>query len=366
MKKRILLMIPTPPPYMGPSVATLVILNSNLKENFHLILLDTADRRSLKTLGKFDFFNIFHFFKQFFLLLHKNLFFKIDLNYLLLTQTKIGILRDFIFFLLIKILHKKVIFHFRGSGIFDLYERSGKIIKFFIKKIFLSSDGIILLCKRLKDIAEEKFPEGKYFVLFNGMEIPQIKREDKKLKNILFLSNLKEEKGFYDVIKIIPDILREYRDVKFIFGGGKLFDEEKIRGILKKYEKNIEIHISPKGKEKENLFKRSQLFLLPSYNEGMPWAIIEALGYSLPVISTDVGCIPEMVLDSENGFLIKPGDKDGLKERILKFLRGDVNFRECGKISREIYEKKFNERVFIDGLKKIFEEVLNENTSFKL
>ena len=90
----------------------------------------------------------------------------------------------------------------------------------------------------------------------------------------------------------------------------------------------------------------------------MPWAIIEAMGYSLPVISTDVGCIPEMVLDGKNGFLIKPGDKNGLKERILKFLRGEVDFKECGKISRGIYEKKFREELFINGLKKIFEEVL--------
>ncbi len=359
MKKRILLMIPTPPPYMGPSVASLVILNSKLKDYFELILLDTADRRSLRKLGNFDLFNLYHFLKQFFLLFIKNLFLKIDLNYLLLTQTRIGIFRDFVFFSLLKLLRKKVIFHFRGSGIFKLYDDSGFLIKFFIRKIFLNSSGIIFLCEKLKVKAEEKFSGGKYFSLSNGINILKVEREKRDFKNILFLSNLKREKGFFDVVKIIPEVLSENGEIKFLFGGEFLFKGDRdVEKILEKYKENIELYDTPHGEVKEELFLRGDIFLLPSYNEGMPWAIIEALGYSLPVISTDVGCIYSMVLDGKNGFLIEPGDKNALFEKISLFIKGKADHIECGKMSRKIYEERFTEKIFIDGLKKIFEEVL--------
>ncbi len=357
--KRILMMIPTPPPFMGPSVATEIILKSNLKKYFDLILIDTADRRELSNLGKFDILNLFHFLRQFFLLLFKNLFLKIDLNYLLLTQTRLGILRDFLFFLLLRFLRKRILFHFRGSGIFKLYGESNIFFKFLIEKMMNNSDGVIFLCEKLKEEAERRFPGGRFFSVSNGLNIPEVIREgEMRCRNILFLSNLKESKGFYDVLKIIGDVVEEFRDVKFIFGGEFLFDENRVKDIFSKFKDNVELHKSPTGEIKEKLFCKSHLFLLPSYNEGMPWAIIEAMGHSLPIISTKVGCIPEMVLNGENGFLIEPGDIDSLKKSIFKFLDGSIDFIKCGKISREIYERNFKEENFISGLKNVFEEIL--------
>ena len=87
------------------------------------------------------------------------------------------------------------------------------------------------------------------------------------------------------------------------------------------------------GDKKVELLNNTDVFILPSYTEGLPISILEAMSYRLPVISTPVGGIPEVVRDGENGFLIKPGDKDALHNAIVR-LANDEELREkMGNIS---------------------------------
>ena len=70
------------------------------------------------------------------------------------------------------------------------------------------------------------------------------------------------------------------------------------------------------GKEKIKLLNEADVYILPSYYEGLPISILESMSYHLPIISTNVGGIPEIVKDGVNGFIIEPGNKKGLKEAI--------------------------------------------------
>jgi glycosyltransferase involved in cell wall biosynthesis len=74
------------------------------------------------------------------------------------------------------------------------------------------------------------------------------------------------------------------------------------------------------GQAKLELYSRASLFLLPSYGENLPYALLEAMSIGLPVITTPVGAIPELVKEGCNGFLINPGDYQTLAERILRIL----------------------------------------------
>ena len=67
-------------------------------------------------------------------------------------------------------------------------------------------------------------------------------------------------------------------------------------------------------------------YILPSYNEGLPISILEAMSYSLPIISTAVGGIPEILKNGENGFIMEPGDKEAIY-RAIHTLMGDERLR---------------------------------------
>src|SRR5690606_40232854 len=78
------------------------------------------------------------------------------------------------------------------------------------------------------------------------------------------------------------------------------------------------------GTQKDELLTICDILVLPSYSEGLPMSILEAMSYGKTIISTSVGGIPEIVKEGENGFLVTPGDKRSLSEVLNKIL-GDRN-----------------------------------------
>ena len=84
MKKKILMMLPTPPPIMGPSIATNIILESEIKNKYDIIFIDTADRRDLTNLGSIDLQNVLLALKHYLFLLIKILSKKPDIVYFLI------------------------------------------------------------------------------------------------------------------------------------------------------------------------------------------------------------------------------------------------------------------------------------------
>ena len=134
-KKTIIFMSPTPPPYMGPTIATEIILNSRLKDEFDLIHLDTSDHRGLHTLGAIDFQNVHLAFKHYLRLGWLILTRWPDVVYAPISQTTRGYLRDAGFILIAKLLRIKVICHLRGGNFRNWYLsskrlNSSKAIKF--------------------------------------------------------------------------------------------------------------------------------------------------------------------------------------------------------------------------------------------
>ena len=96
-KPKVIFLGKLPPPYIGPSVACQLILNSDLKNRFNLIHLDMSDPRDINTLAKLDFTNFYLAFKQYFMLISKILVHRPDLVYIPAGQTTVGWFRDAVF-----------------------------------------------------------------------------------------------------------------------------------------------------------------------------------------------------------------------------------------------------------------------------
>ena len=97
-----------------------------------------------------------------------------------------------------------------------------------------------------------------------------------------------------------------------------------------------------RGREKARLFEAADVYLLPSFGEGQPVSIIEAMAYALPVISTRVGAVPDTVADEETGILVSPGDGDGLAVAMTRLV-DDPDLRVAmGKAGRARYVGLFS------------------------
>ncbi|HPI00393.1 MAG TPA: glycosyltransferase, partial [Chitinophagaceae bacterium] len=109
--------------------------------------------------------------------------------------------------------------------------------------------------------------------------------------------------------------------------------------------------------EKNNLLLHSDIYMLPSYAEGLPVSILEAMSYGMPIISTNVGGIPEIVKHQYNGLLFQPGDIDAIENALQFFINQPQKIEEYGNHSLELIQPYFPKAV-IEQLTQCYTSIL--------
>jgi glycosyltransferase involved in cell wall biosynthesis len=364
-KARILIMGAIPPPYMGPTVATELILNSKLKNEFDLIHLDASDHRDLSTLNVADLWNFLLAFKHYFMLVRSILEHWPALIYIPICQTTLGYFRDAPFILIGKIFNRKILCHLRGGNFRNWYSSSSALTQWFVRRVHSFVDGQIVLGECLRKLFEGILPDEKIFVVPNGKNINfnLQKRNNSDEIRVLFLSNFIRRKGILDVLKSIPEISSHEPKVEFIFSGD-WFDRGTKIEVENFIEKNKDVPVQIKGaifgQEKVDLLSSCDIFVFPPYSsEGHPWVIVEAMAVGLPIITTDQGAITESVKDGVNGFIVEKRNPHQIAEKI-RFLIDHPDIRKkMGEESRRLYLENFTEEKMIERLSCAFRSVLS-------
>lgn len=240
------------------------------------------------------------------------------------------------FILLSCLFNKKIIIHMHGSSFDRFYNKSGGIIKKYIGYIIGRADLLITLTDQWKLFYGKIAPVEKVHVIHNSVSVPDINHYDTKSKRIVFLGRLGERKGIYDLISIIPDIINQIENISFVLAGDG--DVEKAQKMVKSMDLDpyVEIPGWIGPVEKAGILEQAAIFVLPSYAEGLPVSVLEAMSYGIPVIASDVGGLSEVIKNGYDGILINAGDRNALRESILSLL-SDSELRR--KISQNCFEK---------------------------
>jgi len=263
-----------------------------------------------------------------------------------------------------KIFGIPITIHYLGA--LDLYFNScSNTEKYLIKLVLNLPDKVILLSKKAQILAETIIPSPKLAIIPSNVNITSFTNNLTKRKSledgivrILFVGGADPfRKGIYDVINSIALVAKENLNIKFIFSGGK-----SIQSLANYWEDlGLSDYIEYIGwipeESKVDLYHQVDILVLPSYNEGLPYVIIEALASGLPIVASTIGGIPEVILNGENGYLIEPGDTNTLAKYIAllvkdKALRESIRLKN---ISRA--EQNYSSEKLIKELETIFEEV---------
>ena len=110
------------------------------------------------------------------------------------------------------------------------------------------------------------------------------------------------------------------------------------------------------GERKEEIFRKTTVFCLPSYAEGFPMAVLDAWAYSLPVITTPVGGIPDIAVDGENMLLFSPGDVNTLARQLERMITDENLRNHISEASYHFATHEFN----IDTINKQLDELYTE------
>lgn len=240
--------------------------------------------------------------------------------------------RKRIFINLAKMFGKKVVYHCHGSE----FQRFAKQHTEAVVTTLNKCDCIIALSDSWKAWFEQTIHHQNVVVIKNVIAPPCVTEVAHEKFTMIFLGRLGKRKGIYDLLEVLSEHKQEFEGkMEFLFGGDGDVEqvEEIIRkeglGNIAKYQGWVN------GEKKKHLLNLADCLVLPSYNEGLPISVLEAMSYSLPIISTNVGGIPEILKQGENGFIMNPGDKTSMYQAIHALMTDQDMRKHMGNDSLE-------------------------------
>lgn len=266
-----------------------------------------------------------------------------------------------------KVFGKKVVLHSHASRFKDFYSEANKDKKNKILSVLKKADTLIVLSNSwLNWFSSIGVEEHKLFILHNITDYPQIEPYaalkkttslDGRPLRFLFLGEIGQRKGVFDILRALSTHMDEIKEkVQLKIGGNKnegqlikMISDNKLSDIV-----TFEGFVS--GEKKNQLLNWADIFILPSFNEGLPISILEAMSYGLPIISTAVGGIPEVV-DKTNGVIVKPGDADDIYNAMNFYCKSPKVIKDQSEISRERASLYLPDYVMAQ-LKSIYESLL--------
>jgi glycosyltransferase involved in cell wall biosynthesis len=185
-----------------------------------------------------------------------------------------------------------------------------------------------------------------------------LNKEFPRPQNILYAGVLIPRKGGHHLINAFARVVRDFPDARLVLVG---------HAENKQYTSELEDQVSRQGLDERVDFiggvsqadlagwmRRAWVFALPTYSEGLPRVVFEAMAAGLPVVSSSVSGIPEVVENGVTGFLVPPGDETALAVRLRWILEHPDEAQEMGRRARAFAESFFSTAAYTAGYQRIF------------
>ena len=362
----ILFIMHMPPPVHGASMVGKYIHDSKLVNetfNCHYINLTTAD--TLADIGKIGLRKVKSFVKLLNSIEKEIKRLCPDTVYITPNSAGGAFYKDFVVVEIVKRAMRtcgrkdgNIVLHFHNKGVSTRQERwlDDKLYTRFFKGV-----NVMLLAESLYGDISKYVERNNVVICGNG--IPDYSTEDivpikesyeKELPHLLFLSNMMTTKGVWELLDALYILKRKGRNFVCDFvGGWKDIHEEEFCARVSEYGLSdcVYAHGAKYGMDKEEFFKRADIFVLPSYTEAFPLTVLEAMQYGLAVVASNVGGISGQVSDGLTGYLIggtesiltldyKPNPQE-LSDAIEKLLNDMDRCRTMGQEGLKRYKQEF-------------------------
>ena len=218
---------------------------------------------------------------------------------------------------------------------------------------------LIFLGKMWKEEIEPYLKKSiKTEFVYNPVDVQ--KKQDLCKKYFLFAAYFNVNKGIDVILEAFSIVVKNYNDWKLIMCGSG--DTIKIIDFVNKHQLNDKIILPGwiEGKEKEFLFKNAYAYCMTSYEEGLPMSVLEAISYGVPLISTPVGCLPEVFNDNKTCLFFNFGDVNDLAKK-MELLIKDYELRtELSNNSYKLCQEYFTIEAVANKLDNIYNSLTED------
>jgi glycosyltransferase involved in cell wall biosynthesis len=235
------------------------------------------------------------------------------------------------------------ILHLHGADFDEFYEDGGNWRKWVIRTLFDKAAGVIVLSNSWLRWARGISHNPLIVPIYNPVALPAaVDFSSRDPSVILFLGQLGNRKGTYDLLQAVALVVGKHPRLKLVLAGDG--DTARVKSEVARHSLSAHVDVLDwvTGPEKTALLERAAIYALPSYCEGLPMSVLEAMASGVPVVCTPVGGIPEAVTDGREGCVVNPGDIDALARALDTLLTQPDLRRRMGEAARHKIESAFS------------------------
>jgi glycosyltransferase involved in cell wall biosynthesis len=256
---------------------------------------------------------------------------------------------------------KPVVVHIHGAVFEEFHDASAANAKA-IHWMFKRAAAVLVLHQRIRDKAQAWVGDaGRVEILYNPVDLRIFDDAPEAPSGgpptVLMMGEIGERKGAFDLCECIPDILSAVPDARFRFAGNGETDKLAARVEALGLTEHVDVMGWTAGPDKTQAFKSADVYCLPSYAENLPVSVLEGMAASLPVVGTPVAGTPEAILDGQTGFMVEPGDREALTDRLIRLLLDPRLRAQMGAAGRARAEEHFDNEVVVGRLVALWREL---------
>lgn len=239
--------------------------------------------------------------------------------------------------LLARLLGRRVVLHIHGAQFHRFLGGLSGARAWLARRVLRAAHRVVVLGAGWREVLSAWTDPARLVVVPNGVPVGrQVEPSPQGPFRVLCLANYEARKGQEDLLRAVAALAAE-RPVRVELLGFEAEPGRRQRLLAQATALGVDADIPGPvtGADKEARLAAAHCFCLPSYDEGLPMSMLEAMAVGLPVVATRVGAIPEALVDGEEGLLFAPGDTDALTGHLQRLIREPAAAAALGAAGRE-------------------------------
>lgn len=329
-----------------------------IETNLPTMRLDVVDPRGDGSAA----WTLFHLPKAVFEIIWARLWYRSEIIHLNVSE-RLSFFRKGLLLLLGKLLGMKVVLHHHGAEFIQFFQESPKWIQHLVRAAVRCADLNIVLGEKWSHFLQlMKVPTAKIVVAYNAVADVRTKTPTRRDPwHFLLVANLSERKGVSDLFDALAILIAKGHPARLTLAGGgdvtRYKKEAQSKGLL---ERCVFAGWVTRSRVAE-LLNSCGTLVLPSYDEGLPMAVLEALSAEIPIATTPVGSLPEVLRHRSTCLFVEPGDTSQLSIVLLELATNQSLREALTRNGRNLYEKDFDIGVYMQRMLRIYNRLIGNS-----
>lgn len=266
--------------------------------------------------------------------------------------------RKAIYLLTLQVAGVPVVLHVHGGNFVEFYRQASGRAQRFIRARFARAGRVILLSQAWVERMGPIVDASRCRAIGNPVLAWPVQRGPRPVRVFLFLGRFEQDKGIFELLQAFAVLREQVPDALLLLGGDG--DTAALDRIAAEHGMQDAVRRLGwvAGQAKRDAFAQADALVLPSYIEGLPVAMLEAMSCGMPVVVSDVGSIPEVVTDGVNGLMVPPRQVPPLTGAMLKLALQPDLARRLGAEGLATFAGRFEAHAVSEQVAQLYAELL--------